>query len=129
MKHPGARHTYAERQLMKQVATVFSARKHEKGGARRAARELKISLASFYNYAGGKDLPRMEVLRDAQELWDIKWDLINPAEILRTREVQDVEQLVLAFLDSVRQKDVTVAKIERGGKNTLRVALEIRFVA
>jgi hypothetical protein len=54
---------------MAQVARVFTAKRKEKGGAKRAAKELGISLASFYKYASGDDLPRMEVLRAAQTKW------------------------------------------------------------
>ncbi len=59
---------------------VFTKKKKELG-AKHAARELNVSLGSFYNYAAGKDLPRMEVLRDAQQKWDTKWPWIDPSEI------------------------------------------------
>ena len=88
MKRRGPRHSPGEKHLMTQVARVFTLRKKEKDGAKRAAKELGISLASFYKYAAGDDLPRMEVLRAAQQKWKgVKWDLIDVSKLLKKRAV------------------------------------------
>jgi hypothetical protein len=113
---------------MKQVAKVFSQKKKELG-AREAARELKISVPSFYNYVHGTDLPRMEVLRDAQRKWKVTWEHIDPSEILKTQNVRTAEQLAFSFLEEVRQEDVEVAEIKCVEKSVLRVALKIHFAA
>jgi hypothetical protein len=128
LKSRGRTHSPVEKRLMKQVRDVFD-RKRRDVGAKQAASQLNVSLASFYNYAAGKDLPRLEVLRDAQEKWGIKWELIDPSEILRTRKVSTAEQLAFAFLDAVRQEDVEITKIKPKGKSVLQILLQIRFSA
>ena len=112
MKRLGPRHSPGEKHLMAQVAKVFTAKRKEKDGAKRASKELGISLASFYKYAAGDDLPRMELLRAAQQKWkDLKWDLIDVSEIIERKEVLSPEQYVLSFLQEVRTEDVEIAKI------------------
>jgi hypothetical protein len=127
MKKRGPRHSPGEKHLMAQVAKVFSLRKKEKGGAKRTAKELGISLASFYKYAAGDDLPRMEVLRAAQQKWGVKWDLIDVSQIVERKEVVSPEQYVLSFLQEVRTEDVEIAKIGPKGERVLQVLLNIRF--
>ena len=113
---------------MAQVAQVFKRKTEEKGGAKKAAKELGISLASFYKYAAGEDLPRMEVLRDAQEKWKgVKWDLIDVSQITQKKKLVSPEQYVLSFLQEVRTKDVEIAKIGPKGERVLQVLLNIRF--
>jgi hypothetical protein len=127
-KKRGSRHSPGERQLMAQVKKVFSAKKDEKGGAKRAAEDLGISLASFYKYAAGDDLPRMEVLRDAQTKWaGVKWELIDVTEITRKKKIESPEQYVLSFLREVHEKDVEIVKIGPKGERVLQVLINIRF--
>jgi hypothetical protein len=129
MKKPrGSRHTYAEKLLMAQVASEFSEKKKEVG-AREAARDLGVSVPSFYNYAAGTDLPRMEVLRKAHKKWGIHWKHIDSSQFVASMKLESPKQFALPFLDAVLKKDVKVAKIEREGKNILRIALKIRFSA
>jgi len=128
LKKQGRRHTPGEKHLMAQVAKVFSARLEEKGGAKKAATDLGISLASFYKYAAGQDLPRMEVLRDAQAKWQgVKWDLIDVSEITKAKKITSPEQYVLSFLQEVHEENVQVAKIGPKGERTLQILLNIRF--
>jgi hypothetical protein len=127
LKKRGAAHTYAEKQLMKQVAAVFSKKKKDPG-ARIAASELNISLASFYNYANGVDLPRLEILQAAQEKWSVEWELLDPSAILKARKLTRADQLLLP-LDSIQAKDVQVVKIGPMKSNILSVTLNIRFSA
>jgi hypothetical protein len=128
MKRPGSAHTYAEKLLMAQVASEFS-KKKKQIGAKRAAAELGVSLPSFYNYAAGTDLPRMEVLRRAHSEWHIDWEHIDSSQFVLTMKIKSPEQYALPFLDAVKEKDVRVATIRRQGKNTLRIAFQIRFSA
>jgi hypothetical protein len=128
MKRRGAEHTYAEKQLMSQVASEFEKKKKELG-ARRAAAELRVSLPSFYNYVAGTDLPRMEVLRRAHQKWQIHWKHIDSSQFVLNMKIESPEQYALPFLDAVKERDVTVARIEREGKNILRVGFKIRFSA
>jgi len=113
---------------MAQVKKVFSAKLQETGGARKAAKDLGVSLASFYKYAAGDDLPRMEVLRDAQEKWEgVMWDLIDVSQITQKKKIQSPEQYVLSFLREIREEDVRIAKIGPKGDRVLQILLNIRF--
>ena len=127
MKTRGRKRTPGEIHLLAQVRKVFKAKK-DKGEARQAAKDLNISLASFYKYANGEDLPRMEVLRDAQEKWEgVKWDLIDVSQITKKKKIASAEQFVLSFLQEVREEDVQVAKIGPKGARVLQVLLNINF--
>ncbi len=128
MKTRGRRHCAEARFLLSQVSREFGKKKDELG-AREAAKQLNVSLASFYNYVNGTDLPKMEVLRDAQERWKVKWELIDPSEILKSRSVATPEQLLLPFIRSVREQDIEIVEVTAGSDSTLRVMLRIRFAA
>jgi hypothetical protein len=113
---------------MAQVAKVFTSKRKEKGGAKNAAKELGISLASFYKYAAGDDLPRMEVLRAAKEKWEgVEWDLIDVSQITEKKEMASPEQYALSFLQEFRTEDVQIAKIGPKGERTLQLLVNIRF--
>ena len=128
MKKRGPRHTYAEKLLMQQVADEFSKRK-KLLGAKEAAGQLGVSVPSFYNYAAGTDLPRIEVLRTAHKKWKIKWDLIDTSTLLRADKPISAEQLLLPLIRSVREEDVEVIEVVGGSDSSLRVMLKIRFAA
>jgi predicted DNA-binding transcriptional regulator AlpA len=113
---------------MAQVASEFGKKKDDLG-VRQAAKELGVSLPSFYNYVAGTDLPRMEVLRKAYKKWGIRWIHIDSSQFVSTMKLASAEQYAIPFLDAVQEKDVKVSKIEREGANVLRVALKIRFSA
>ena len=128
MKRRGHKHSPGEKQLMAQVSDVFT-KKIEELGAKRAAKELGVSLASFYNYAAGSDLPRMEILQRAQEKkWTTKWKYLDPSNILSTRNIPPAEQLLLP-LSTVRARDIEVVSIKPKKSNVLQVTLSIRFSA
>lgn len=126
MRKQGPRHTYAERQLMRQVADEFKKKKEELG-AREAARQLGVSLPSFYNYVKGTDLPRNDVLLIAHQEWKVKWEHLDPSAILKTRKVT-AEQLPLS-LTSIRTQDVKIIAIGPKKSNVLSLRVEIRFSA
>jgi hypothetical protein len=65
----------------------------------------------------------------AQENWKIKWDLLDPSEILRKRNVQSAEQIMLPMIRSVSSKDIEIVLIEPKKDNVLQVMLKIRFSA
>ena len=127
MKKSGPKHTYAERQLMQQVATVFTKKWSELGTVTKAAKELGINPKSFYKYAHGDDLPRVEVLMAAQEKWKIKWDLEGSSVLFRKVKPKVSEQLLLPLIQSVREEDVEVIEVVTGSDSSLRVKLKIRF--
>lgn len=126
MKTDGRKHTYSEKCLMARVAEEFKKKKNDLG-ARKAAKELNVSLASFYNYVAGTDLPRMKVLKDASKRWGIKWPWIDTSEIVSTQNVRTPEQLVLSFLDALREEDVEIVQISPEGQTRLDVKLRIHF--
>ena len=126
MKTRGRKHSAAARFLLSQVSREFRKKKDELGAAR-AAKLLRVSLPSFYNYVNGNDLPKMEVLRDAQKLWGIKWEMIDPAEILKSRGVATAEQLLLPFIRSVKEDDIEIVEVVTGQDSSLRVILKIQF--
>lgn len=129
MKKRGPKHTYAEKELLKQVAKVFSNKWEELGTATKAAKELGVNPKSFYKYAKGEDLPRVEVLMAAQERWKIKWDLMGSSVLFRRPKPKASEQLLLPLIQSVREEDVEVIEVVTGSDSSLRVKLKIRFSA
>lgn len=99
-------------------------------GARNAAAEIGVGLASFYNYINGKTVPDIDVLRRAKEVWNIKWPkLMDPSAVLPRGRLRTPEQYVMSFLDALEKDDVQVVKIGPKGYKTLQVTLNIRFTA
>jgi hypothetical protein len=127
LKNSRGKRKPGEERLLKQVKEVFSKKREERGGAKRAAKELNICLASFYKYAAGTDLPRTEVLRDANKKWGIKWDLIDISEVIKTQSIRTPEQLEFSFLHALREEDVEIIRIGPVGQTMLEVKLRIHF--
>ncbi len=127
-RDPGRKRPADAELILAQVKEEFGKKKDELGAAR-AARELDVCPASFYNYVNGKTVPDLEVLRRANMKWGITWKYMDLSEIIRKQKVQSAQQLVLGFLRAVREEDVEVVKVGREGSNVLRVALTIRFSA
>ena len=128
MKTRGRKRPADAQLLLTQVSDEFGKRKR-KLGAKRAADELGVCLASFYKYVRKENLPDMEVLRNAAERWGIKWIHLDPSEVLKTRKVQTAEQYVFAFLKGVREEDVEVVEIGPKSESSLQVVLKIHFPA
>jgi hypothetical protein len=126
LKAQGRKHSYAEKTLMARVAREFGAKKAELG-AKRAARELAVSLPSFYNYIAGINLPRTEVLWRANVKWGIRWPMLDLSGMMRTQNVRSPEQLALSFIDAVRQGDVEIITVDQVGQTQLQVKLRIHF--
>jgi hypothetical protein len=127
MKRYGFKHTPGELRLLKQVHDVFDAQRKKKDGAREAVKDLRICRASFYKYARGEDLPRVEVLKAVEEKWGVKWELIDLSQMTEQKKVSSPEQYVLSFLEEVRNEDVQIKKIGPKGEKVLQVTLNIRF--
>jgi len=128
-KRPGRKRPADAELLISQVKVEFKKRIDKPGGAKRAATELGVCVASFYNYVRGKSLPDFEVLRTAHEKWGIKWKYIDTSEVLRVRNVRSPKQYVFSFLDALREEDVKVVEIGPRGESVLQVVLKIRFPA
>jgi hypothetical protein len=127
LKNSRGKRTPGEEQLLKQVKEVFSKKKTDPGGAKKAAKELNICLASFYKYAAGTDLPRTEVLRDANKKWGVKWDLVDVSEVIRTQKIRTIQQLEFSFLHALREEDVEIIQIGPVGQTMLEVKLRIHL--
>jgi len=111
---------------MKQVAAVFTRKWSELGTATKAAKELGVNPKSFYKYAHGDDLPRVEVLMAAQDKWKIKWDLEGSSVLFRKLKPKVTEQMLLPLIQSVRQEDIEI-EILPGTESSLQVRLKINF--
>lgn len=114
---------------MRQVAEEFTKKKNKLKSAKLAAEQLNVPLSCFYKYLKGTDLPGVEVLKRAQEIWKIKWDLVDPSEMLRRKIPVSAEQLLLPLIRSVREEDVEIIEVETGGDSCMRVMIKIRFPA
>jgi transcriptional regulator with XRE-family HTH domain len=112
--------------LLRHVKQEFK-KKKDSPGAKEASKQLGVSLQSFYKYARGEDLPRMEVLKRAYELWGIKWPMMDAADFLETQKVHSAEQLAFSFLNAVQEADVEIIKVELKNKGILQVRLKIHL--
>jgi hypothetical protein len=127
MKRRGPKRTPGEKELLKQVADVFSEKWKEFGTATRAAKELGINPKSFYKYAHGEDLPRIEVLRAAQRKWkDVRWKFFDPSTLFGNAKPVVPQQLLLPLIQSIRQEDIEI-EILPGTESSLQVRLKINF--
>lgn len=129
------RHSPADKLLMAEVSEKFEAVRKRKGwNAKRAAAELGVCTASYYNYINQTDVPRWEVLKWAHEKWrleftyiDFERDRVPPfARNKRRKQIREV-QYVLPFLEKLQQKNVHVLRITPKRPNRVRVELEIEF--
>ena len=98
----------------------------------RAARELGVCRASFYNYlkAYNADLPSMEVLKRAHDLWGLNFTNIDfgaPGKSTSPSETEQPRQYVLPFIQSVREQDIEIVKTKSVKPDTLQLIVNIRF--
>ena len=115
--------------VIEQVMRRFGPKK-EALGAKKAAYELGVSVASFYNYVNGKTVPDIQVLRTAKRVWDINWPkLMDPSEILPHTKARSPEQYVLSFLHRLDKEDIEIIAVKPKGATALQVTLKIRFTA
>lgn len=116
---------------MAEIALKFEAKMEEEGwNAERAANELRVSRASFYNYLGKKDLPGFEVLKRAHDLWDMCFayiDFGNGATKAALSESDQPRQYVLPFIKSVNEGDVEVIRAKPVRPDTLQLTVNIKF--
>jgi hypothetical protein len=122
--------TTAEKLLMAEFSTKLWEKLKEEGwSARRAARELHICLASFYNYRSKKDLPSYSVLKRAHDLWGWNFQYVDFAEqsAKAPSEVEQPSQYVLPFIESVRERDIQIIRAKPVKPDTLELTVRIRF--
>jgi hypothetical protein len=114
--------------LLSQVKEEFGKRKDELG-AKKAAKQLGVKPSSFYKYVKGDTLPDMDVLRRANDRWNIKWRHLDFSEILPKQKVRSPKQLVFSFLEMLRTEDIEIVEVGPKAQNILQVTLNIRFSA
>ena len=115
---------------MTEVSEKFGGKK-EAIGAKAAARDLKVSLASFYNYINKDDLPTFDVLKRAHDLWNENFTYIDFGSTSRTPSLSKEDQprqYVLPFISGVRQSDIQVIRAKAVKPDSLLVTLKIKFV-
>lgn len=97
----------------------------------RSASELKISLASFYNYRNKTDLPSYEVLKRADDIWGWNSRYIDFAERSASApsEEEQPRQYVLPFSESIREDDIQVIRAKAVKPDSLELTVQIRFVS
>ena len=101
----------------------------EDWNAKKTASELRISLASFYNYRKKTDLPSYEVLKRSHDLWGWNFEYIDFAE-RSGRAPSDEEQprqYVLPFIESVHESAIQVIRAKPVKPDTLELTVQIRF--
>jgi hypothetical protein len=123
--------TTAEKLLMGEVSQKFGA-KRTSMGARAAARELKVSVASFYNYLRKTDLPSFEVLKRAHDIWGENFTHIDFASTSRTSspsEESHPRQYILPFIKAIREDDIEIIRAKAVKPDSLLLTLKIKFVS
>lgn len=124
--------TTAEKLLMAEMSQqLYAKMRTERWDKKRAAKELGVSLASFYNYLNQDDLPNYEIFKKAHDIWEFKFQYmdfggkraasrsITPAEFTR--------QTVLPFIESVRENDIEIIKAKPVSSDILQLTINIKF--
>jgi hypothetical protein len=128
MKRRGRKRPPDAELLLSQVKEEFQ-KQMNKMGAKKAAKQIDVCLASFYKYVKGETLPDFEVLRRAHEKWGIKWTYIDTSEILSIRKVRTPEQAVFSFLEALDEDSVEITKVGIEGETVLHIRLKVCFPA
>jgi transcriptional regulator with XRE-family HTH domain len=132
-KKPGRKlrpRTTAEKLLMVEVSEKFEKVMEDNGwNVERAAKELEVSRASFYNYWNKNDLPSFEVLKRAHDRWGLNFKHIDFGATSRQSfpTAEEPRQYVLPFIESVRERDVEVIKAKSVKPDTLQLTVNIKF--
>ena len=104
----------------------------EKGwNAATTALELKVSLASFYNYRNKADLPSYEILKRAHDRWGWNFQYIDfgaPSGKVPS-ETEQPRQYVLPFIENVHESDIHVIRAKAVRPDSLELTVQIRFAS
>ena len=124
--------TTAEKLLM----TEFSRKLHDKMKEKRwnaatAAHELKVSLASFYNYLNKTNLASYEILKRAHDSWGWNFQYIDFAAPSgkAPSETEQPRQYVLPFIENVHESDIQVIRAKAVKPDSLELTVQIRFAS
>src|SRR5579864_3731599 len=97
--------------------------------AKQTARDLQVSVASFYNYRNKTDLPSYEILKRAHDRWGWNFEYIDFAERpgRAPSEEEQPRQYVLPFIESVKESDIQVVRAKPVRPDSLELTVQIRF--
>jgi hypothetical protein len=124
--------TTAEKLLMVEISKKLYALMHEQGWktGEAAARKLKISPASMYNYLRKDDLASFEVLRRIHDEWGVDFQYMDFGTIPRRRgpsETDQPRQYILPFIEGVRESDIQIIQAKSVKPDTLQLTITIKF--
>jgi dihydropteroate synthase len=122
--------TTAEKLLMVEVSEKFGKVMEERGwNVERAAKELEVSRASFYNYCNKDDLASFEVLKRAHDRWGLNFRYIDFGANSRNSSptTEESRQYVLPFIEGVRERDIEIIKTKSVKPDTLQLTVNIKF--
>lgn len=116
---------------MVEVSEKFARVMKDRGwNAEKAAKELGVSRASFYNYWNKNDLPSFEVLKRAHDRWKLDFKYIDFGEKnkrVAPSEIKEPRQYVLPFIENVRESDVQIIRAKSVKPDTLQLTVHIKF--
>jgi DNA-binding phage protein len=125
--------TTGEKELMSHVASEFGKAKGRLG-AKKAAKEIGVCLASFYKYLRKSAIPRFEVLKQAHEKWGFEFHYIDfgmDNAYLRSRAKREgippSRQYLLPFIQGVSKDHVEIVKIGPQKPDSVELTIRIRF--
>lgn len=125
-------HGNAEMLLMAEISVGLKQyRKTKEWDVKTAAKELGVSTKSFYKYESEDDVPRFEILQKLHE-WGIVKSLdryqVKALEERRKRRPKTPEgQLLLPFIEALRQEDVEILKVIPRKPNAVELLVKIKF--
>ena len=116
------------------AAKLRSALKGKNLNVKQGAKKLGICRASLYKYLAKSDLPRLEVLQRAHDLWDLEFfygQYSLDREFFRLNKRAFPKKLplqqALPFLDSLHEEDIRVMDVRAKKPNSVEVRIEITF--
>lgn len=120
---------------MAEVATKLrGALNKEKLSVKQGAKKLGVCRASLYKYLAKSDLPRLEVLQRAHDLWRLEfsygqYNLDREFFRLNKRAFPKAQafQESLPFLETLHEKDIRVMDVKAKKPNSVEVRIEITF--
>src|SRR5271165_1315568 len=111
-------------EISKKLYALMDQQGWKTGGA--AARKLKISPASMYNYLKKDDLASFEVLRRIHDEWGVDFQYLNFGTTPRRRgpsEADQPRQYILPFIEGVREGDIQIIQTKSVKPDTLQLTI------
>jgi hypothetical protein len=124
--------TTAEKLLLAEISKKLYALMDDRRWKRvaTAARQLKISRASMYNYLKKNDLASFEVLKRIHDEWGVEFEYLNFGTNVTVRapsEAEQPRQYILPFIEGVRETDIQIIKAKSVKPDTLQLTINIKF--